>query len=238
MIYTYTKKNPLILLFFLFLLFSLFLCLGCGDSGIKKTSPHAENGILDLRNWSFEKDGIVSLNGQWEFSWQSLIEPVVFNSGKTQTPTGYYEFPGIWNRGDINGGNYPSGGYATFVLTILHEMPDAKLSLEIMDMASAYTLYVDGQKISSNGVVGKTRESMTPEFKPAIVHFSPFASPIKIVLHISNFHHRKGGPWSVIKLGSVKQIQDKQARSFFLNSFFNRQYFHHGNVSSRVIYYQ
>ncbi len=33
----------------------------------QKIPPKAINGTLDLRNWDFAKDGIVSLDGDWEF---------------------------------------------------------------------------------------------------------------------------------------------------------------------------
>lgn len=31
------------------------------------TSPVAINGVIDLRDWDFEKDGEVNLDGEWEF---------------------------------------------------------------------------------------------------------------------------------------------------------------------------
>lgn len=210
----YTRMKILVILLFCMALFS-----GCAGPGTKKSSPFAEKGILDLRNWNFEKDGIVALNGQWEFFWQSLLNPQPLHSESPPKPTGYYDFPGVWNNQKVSGGRYPSEGYASFALTIFHDGSQGQLSLEIKDMASAYTLYADGRKISSNGVVGKTRDSMIPEFKPATVQFPLSENPVKLVLHISNFHHRKGGPWSVINLGSIDQIQEKQTRSFFLNTF-------------------
>ncbi|MBU3952983.1 MAG: adenylate/guanylate cyclase domain-containing protein, partial [Proteobacteria bacterium] len=66
----YTRMKILVILLFCMALFS-----GCAGPGTKKSSPFAEKGILDLRNWNFEKDGIVALNGQWEFFWQSLLNP-------------------------------------------------------------------------------------------------------------------------------------------------------------------
>jgi len=40
----------------------LSLC-SCGD--VRREQPKAIDGILDLSDWDFEKDGIVELNGQW-----------------------------------------------------------------------------------------------------------------------------------------------------------------------------
>ncbi len=199
-------------------IFSFFLYPGFVASGSVKTPPLAQKGVLDLREWDFETDGIVALSGEWSFFWNDFLDPRNYEKDKISALTGYYDFPGIWNKYD-GGGKFSSNGYATYALTILHDSTGTRLSFEISDMASAYTLYVNGKKISSNGEVGKTEDTMVPEFSPGISFFSPSEKPIQIILHVSNFHHRKGGPWSVVKLGHERQIGEQQAKKFFINSF-------------------
>ena len=41
----------------------------------KKEIPLAVDGIIDLKNWDFEKDGIVDLKGQWKFFYQQELKP-------------------------------------------------------------------------------------------------------------------------------------------------------------------
>jgi two-component system sensor histidine kinase ChiS len=48
--------------------------------------PKAEKGILDLSNWDFEKDGIVALNGNWEFYWEKYLEPKDFTQPNLDKP--------------------------------------------------------------------------------------------------------------------------------------------------------
>ncbi len=43
-----------------------------------KTVPKAIQGKIDLSNWNFEQNGIVKLNGEWEFYWEQLLEPQDF----------------------------------------------------------------------------------------------------------------------------------------------------------------
>ncbi|MCD4743283.1 MAG: 7TM-DISM domain-containing protein, partial [Desulfobacteraceae bacterium] len=193
---------------------------GCKPHSTGAVQPFAKKGVLDLRSWDFEKDGIVVLNGEWRFFWNHLLNPEHFSSNSIPEITGYYNFPGIWNNYESKGEKFSGNGYATFVLTILHNAQEERLALEIEDMSSAYSLFLDNRKISSNGVVEKSHDTMVPEYKPAIVHFIPSGNKMHILLQISNFHHRKGGPWTHILLGQAKQIHEGQAKKFFLNMFF------------------
>ena len=36
-------------------------------------APEIKNGVLDLRDWSFENNGEVRLIGQWEFYWNKIL---------------------------------------------------------------------------------------------------------------------------------------------------------------------
>lgn len=57
------------IVFFLIALTSLLFASGW-DHDRSSGVPRAENGILDLTDWDFERDGVLPLNGQWEFVWQ------------------------------------------------------------------------------------------------------------------------------------------------------------------------
>lgn len=37
--------------------------------------PEARNGILDLRDYDFQTEGVIKLNGDWEFYWGALLSP-------------------------------------------------------------------------------------------------------------------------------------------------------------------
>jgi hypothetical protein len=61
-------KKKLILNYLANILFALCLLTipGCGS---EKSPPLAEQGVLDLSNRDFDHNGVVNLNGQWEFYW-------------------------------------------------------------------------------------------------------------------------------------------------------------------------
>jgi len=55
--------------------FTLILYLSGCSTLFSPDQPKAEKGILDLTQWQFEEDGVIKLNGQWEFYWNQLLEP-------------------------------------------------------------------------------------------------------------------------------------------------------------------
>jgi two-component system sensor histidine kinase ChiS len=42
----------------------------------------AKNGILDLRNWNLKTQGVLALNGEWEFYPNEFILPNQFSEKK------------------------------------------------------------------------------------------------------------------------------------------------------------
>ena len=49
------------------------VCYSAPDMRAKQ--PFAVNGVLDLTQWDFDRDGAVSLDGEWDFYWQQLLVP-------------------------------------------------------------------------------------------------------------------------------------------------------------------
>ena len=60
--------------------------------------PLIKNGVLDLRNWDFERDGLLELKGKAEFYWKQLLVPEDFIPLNNHAElTGYMQIPGLWN---------------------------------------------------------------------------------------------------------------------------------------------
>jgi hypothetical protein len=60
--------------------------LGCTPPKDAKPRPVASKGVLDLRQWNFEKDGPIDLTGEWEFFWKQLLEPADFKTNSNSFP--------------------------------------------------------------------------------------------------------------------------------------------------------
>ncbi|MBU2431578.1 MAG: HD domain-containing protein, partial [Proteobacteria bacterium] len=168
--------------------------------------PVAQNGVIDLATWDFKKDGSVALKGEWQFFWKQLLIAKDLPSDPAPATSRFARLPAKWNHFKIDQENIGSYGYGTYTLTMLHNHAGIPLAFRIKEMSSAYSLFIDGQLISSNGKVGKTKEETVPEYRPLTVNFTPTGNQTQITLQISNFNLKEGGPIKEIIVGDVQQI--------------------------------
>lgn len=178
---------------------------------------------MDLRSWSFEKDGVVNLKGEWEFYWKSLLITDNYKTYNKQLYgdklSGYLSFPGQWNGFSLKGKKLSGQGFATYRMKVLLPKTDRMLSIRFDVMGTAYYAYVDGKKVISSGQVGKSRETSKPSLYSANIDFVPVAGETEIIIEISNFHDKSGGPWSPIYLGFTKDILKSQQKARYLEIF-------------------
>lgn len=213
--------RKLILLTRSFLFLGLCLGLFFGLCGCKhqKTPPRAVEGILDLREWDFKKDGFVSLAGQWSFFWNQQIPPGRVGIGADLPDSGFMVVPGTWNRYRAKNETIFGIGFATYSLKIFTPPGQQHLALKLLDMSSAFTLYVNGVSVAGAGIPGKTPEETIPAYAPGVVDFVTQGEVIDIVVHISNFHHRQGGMWEPVLMGAVKNINGIRQKRLIQDSF-------------------
>ena len=184
-----------------------------------KAVPRVENGVLDLSNWNLKNDGPVALDGKWEFYWNTHLKPGDLASETPPTRNGFIEVPGVWNGFEINGKKISGKGYATYRLKIHLANTGRILAFKFLDMATSFSVYVDGKKLMSAGVPGKTPESTIPQFYPRVVEFKPDSEQLEVVILVSNFYHRKGGAWEPVLLGLSGDIWQIRQRALNLNFF-------------------
>jgi hypothetical protein len=88
------KKTHMILFLKFITLVLCSILIHCAPSD-NKPIPKAVKGVLDLRDWDFEKDGNVNLDGEWEFYWKEL--PVGENLELPEEKRDYLGVPRPWN---------------------------------------------------------------------------------------------------------------------------------------------
>ncbi|HEU4718584.1 MAG TPA: adenylate/guanylate cyclase domain-containing protein [Bacteroidia bacterium] len=177
--------------------------------------PLAQKGVLDLRSWDLQRDGNISLNGEWAFSWNDLASPRPSASSSAD----FIKVPGIWNNHVSNGQKDGAEGFATYSLDVRLQKQHEMLALNILTVSNAYDLFVNGKKIASNGTVGKDEETSKPAYAPQVVTFIPDSDCLHFVMHISNFAHCKGGFWLPVEIGTVKQIHEERDSRVLLEMF-------------------
>ena len=209
-----------------FAIIALILTLyGCGGNEI--SSPAASKGVIDLRSWDFRGKGPVSLNGEWEFYWNRLYTPDDFKVPRPPLPMSCWEFPAYGTEPSLMTKTLGGRGFATYRLLIRIDNQGSALGLKILDAATAYRLWINGQLLASNGTVGDSPEAGKPQYLPMVVPIpdnlyrsDAGEAVLEMIVQVSNFNHTKGGLWESIRIGLHRELVNSRelniALAFFL----------------------
>ena len=164
------------------------------------------NGVVNLQNWDVDRNGILSLRGQWDFFWERFLsyQEVTDDSTKADLTA---DVPGEWNKCELNGKKLPGTGYGTYVLKVINAPKGKPLAMRIPNFSTAYDLYINDRLVSGSGKTGTSKEQHSPEYMPEVVEFTPAENNFEIIVHISNFTYSRGGMWYAISLGTPEQIK-------------------------------
>lgn len=172
-----------------------------------KLAPKAVNGVLDLRGWDFEKDGIVRLDGNWEFYWKKFLTSKNFDTVKTKH---YIPVPKPWNGYKWGKEELGYEGYGTYRLRILVNDKTKDLGIKFPDQGTAFELYLNDSLVGKNGKIGKSRETSEPQYKPLLISFQKTSDTITLVCNVSNYDFHFGGIYFANLIGSEERIRTYQ----------------------------
>jgi len=173
-------------------------------------SPKAVKGVLDLRNTDISGNFNLMLNGEWEFYWNRMLRPHNFKSGATPIPDYYGIVPSYWTAYPADMVKTGKYGFATYRLQII--LPPGEhgsLSLELPVFDSSYDLYINGEFSCSNGIPGRSENETKPGYSRKLVSFIPSSDTVSLLINVSNFHHRRGGFWLPLKMGTTSEINNR-----------------------------
>ena len=205
------------MLFAIFMVIIVCFFCACTSKTITQPLPVAQKGVMDLRHWDFTKNGPVVLKGEWEFYWKKLIPPDQFKKNKDLTFE-YINAPGIWNKFEIDGEKLSGIGFATYRLKVITK--EKALGLKNPGMSSSSRVYVNGDLICTSGFPGSTKEQTIPLYAPSVTVLDNNSNVLDIVIHVSNFHHCRGGMWDPVYLGNVSELQTKREKNLVFSSLF------------------
>ena len=189
-----------------YLLF-LFIIISASDCFAYIKEPAASKGVMDLRETANDKF-IIKLDGEWEFYWNKLLKPDNFSGDKKLKPDFYGEVPSYWTDYPADSVKTTSMGFATYRLILL--LPAGyrnSLGVNMPVFDSSYEIYVDGKSMGKNGSTGKTKDETKPDYEKVLFRFNPTSDSVQIIINVSNFHHRRGGFWQPIRIGTFSEVQ-------------------------------
>lgn len=181
----------------------------------KESTPYfAKNGVLNLENWDWTKNGIIEVGGEWNF-YPNLFKEDLNN----HTPSVIENVPHFWEK-DSNM-KFSPFCFGTYKLKIIGLKPKSIYGLEMPDEATAYTVFINNENVVSNGIVSKKQRTYLPQWHPLTSVFqSDENGTVEFVVEISNFDYHRGGFWNSIKIGTVNDIlsdaNKDRARDMFL----------------------
>jgi signal transduction histidine kinase len=178
--------------------------------------PAPKVGILDLRKVEWNDQSILDLNGEWIFYWEKLLDPENIQQHRdTGIPV---TVPSYWSSYTIDGESLPGSGYGTYRLQIL--LPEGQhhpICIDIPLFDVAFKFYLNDRLIGQNGEVGRSREEEQPWYEPGIFCYIPHQDTLQLLIQVSNFHHRRGGYWQSVVIGSSDKVQDRKERKRMFN---------------------
>lgn len=180
----------------LLILLLILLCQGC----FQAKEHSIKNGVLNLENWNFGKQGTVSLEGEWKFYWKELLGPREIQEKKVKE---IFFVPKNWLIEKKT-----SFEFATFTLDIELSNANQEYGLLLPYIHSAYKLWINENLLVEVGHVSSDRKLMSPTWKPKKIKFTPLSKNIEIILQVANFNSDFGGIKNAPQIGLYSQIED------------------------------
>lgn len=161
-----------------------------------------EDGVLNLSNTDIST-GQFPLAGKWEFYWHQLLRPGEY---PVFAPS-YISVPTLWNDIDLNGRPLSSNGYATYKLTVILPPQHPEMGLEIPDVYSSHSFYLNDSLVAQNGRPGINKESTTPFWNTKFIKVPANKDTLVLLMQVANYWHSKGGTYRAPVLGSYAQFK-------------------------------
>ncbi len=196
------------------------IIISCGHDSPERKKPVAVRGTIDLRGWDFQRDGSLTLDGEWEFHWNRLLEPSDFATTDNQQHRGYLPVPGLWEGNTVRGVALPEKGRGTYRLQILSGHDDQLKTLTIRRVYSAYRLWINKNLADERGKVDgriNVPENYIFIHNKRHVSFTLTEGVNDIVLQVFNHDYESGGIDSSIRLENSVVFEQNRKRSYTID---------------------
>ncbi|WP_217593541.1 ATP-binding protein [Cohnella sp. GbtcB17] len=153
--------------------------------------PEARAGVLDARQWDFAEQGIVPLQGEWEFYANKLLTPQDFlaNGRALESERTIVRVPGGWKNSDSSGSGYGAGTYRLRI-----EVSEANFySLRGKKIRLSSHIYMNGADLGGAGQPALSADRFVPSNLPFIGMIKADGDTVEVLIQIASYRYMKGG---------------------------------------------
>ncbi|HVZ43889.1 MAG TPA: PAS domain-containing protein [Ramlibacter sp.] len=165
--------------------------------------PVAHAGVLDLTAWDFTRDGMLGLDGEWQFAPNRLVGP----HEPWPADARLIQVPGAWN--DALGNRF---GHGTYRLRVNCKAPQP-LAIEVPVEHSATRIFANGREVAHQGTPGETLATHRPEARLMVAPLPDAACPLELRIQVSNHEMQRGGLFRSLQLASSEDTLQRRERS-------------------------
>ncbi|MCS6984275.1 MAG: 7TM-DISM domain-containing protein [Leptospiraceae bacterium] len=171
----------------------------------------AQQAVFDFRQ---KQEPLYFLDGQWEIFPFAWVMPSEKRQGELiKVPSGWHD-----GRPDL----FPTNeGFATYRIRILLPVEEkGKIyALHLPQIASAYRLYLNEEKLYELGKIAESAAQAEPQYRRFILPFRLDTEEIKLTFHVSNFAEGNvGGLWQRITLGRYEEVSKRYQKVLLKDS--------------------
>jgi two-component system, sensor histidine kinase ChiS len=185
-----------------------------------KKTPKVTNGVIDLTDWDFNKNGNVPLDGDWEFYSDKLLTPSNFSKADEDRETkqiNYLKVPSAWNNSKTSSdkNNIDSG---TYRVKIKLKKALSNYGVKITNIRMANKVFIDGYFVSNSGYPATSlKNGYKTNNVPNVAFFTHEGEYLEMIIQVSNFDYTNGGIVQKVYFGTQKDIMSLKIWMFFLD---------------------
>lgn len=176
------------------------------------TQIEAKQGILDLREWDFDEDEAIALDGEWEFYPSTFLTPDSIHSQANLVDKTIISVPGNWHP-YFPAETDASAKYATYRLRILvaDEQLTQQFKLQLPRRPLVSEVIVNGSVVIENTA---TKENVNNQISSLVSRSITFEAnekkEIEILIHVpANSMSTINGIGKSIQLGNAATIDNR-----------------------------
>jgi diguanylate cyclase (GGDEF)-like protein len=191
----------------LLILFCTVIQASCSE---KKALVQPQRGVLDLAGYDIEREGPLSLSGEWEFYWGKTLDDIV---REQFTQSHIIRVPAPWSSFRRNDIKLSPHGFASYRLIIKRGKNNGRLSLFVRDIEDSYRIFINGRFAGEVGSFSHDYSFARWSFRHALYRIDDPSDIIEVVIETSNFTGSGGGIITPVTLGTDQQLYARVERS-------------------------